>query len=139
MEDWWEIVFKFLQSPGDYLELGLTCKSSLQKLQRFESRLKDCRHLERLLKYFPDKEWDWNAISCNETLSWRFIKKNFDKPWVWYYLSWNPSIKWEDIMENRDLVWSSKETPHRTTLCWEWEYISWNPSLKWEYVRDNIN
>jgi hypothetical protein len=45
---------------------------------------------------FIDEQWDWSALSANESveLSIDFVYSHKDKNWDWKALSCNPSIKW---------------------------------------------
>jgi hypothetical protein len=43
----------------------------------------------KLLEKFPDKKWDWSAISCNPNITIEDINNNPDKPWDWYNISKN--------------------------------------------------
>ena len=46
-----------------------------------------------MIEKYPDKPWDWRAISWNPNLTMEMIEKYPDKPW-----------KWEEISSNRNLT-----------------------------------
>ena len=50
MEDWWQIVFEQIETPYDYLRLGLTCKGSLKLLQGMEQTIRNFFDDERNIK-----------------------------------------------------------------------------------------
>ena len=45
--------------------------------------------IERLLIEFPNKDWNWEAVSLNPNLTFEFVKKHIDKPWNWEDISQN--------------------------------------------------
>ena len=54
-------------------------------------------HLEKLLKLYPDKEWDYKYLSQNPNITWDNVQNNPDKPWNYYWLSSNPNITWNNV------------------------------------------
>lgn len=124
MEESWIFIFDFLTSPRDFRELGLTCKQNYKTLGKFEKKLRNTRHIERLLRYFPDKPWDWNHLSQNPSVTWDVIQKHLDKPWNWYYVSLKHSVTWDIIQQNPDIPW-------------HWKNISGNPSITLKIVQQN--
>ena len=131
MEDWWLIVFENLHSSIDFRELGLTCKRAYIKLQLFKYKLKNSRHFERLMRMFPDKDWDSDELWSNPGLTWEIVETAIskylsleDNTLHWYRISQNPCITWEIICSNPDLPW-------------DWNGISQNPCLTWEIISKN--
>jgi hypothetical protein len=49
--------------------------------------------LQKLLKKYPDKPWDWGRLSYNPNITWEIVLQNPDKPWDWEWLSLNPNMK----------------------------------------------
>ena len=45
--------------------------------------------LEKLLKKYPDKPWNWEWISRNPNITIDIINQNPDKPWNWDLISNN--------------------------------------------------
>lgn len=122
MEDFWIVVFEQLEAPIDFRELGLTCRGALCKLKRHKDKLLNCRHLERLLKLFPDKPWNWYLLSQNQTIRLKFIQQNLDLKWKFDELSTNPNISWEFVEKNLDRGWN-------------FEGLSLNPNITWNIVQ----
>ena len=53
--------------------------------------------LETLLLKYPDKDWNWYAISCNPNITMEFIKAHPEKYWNWHFISRNPNLTMEMI------------------------------------------
>lgn len=79
--------------------------------------------LEKLLLLFPDKDWNWNTVSKNTCISWKFVVSNLHLPWVWSSLSSNLNISIETIILNPKYPWS-------------WESISWREDLTLDIVKN---
>jgi hypothetical protein len=45
--------------------------------------------LTKLLKLFPDKDWDYNILSRNPNITWEIVHANPDKQWNYAALSHN--------------------------------------------------
>ena len=120
-------------------------KRLFQKFERFInfeviSNRKDAFLDFEILNKFNDKNWDWNALSSNESLKIEkeiLLNELLDKPWDWKILSNNPAITFsnEDLLLLRDkgLDWnhfSSKEWLANSTILelsnktWDWHAIS---------------
>ena len=141
MEDFWLIVFAHLEAPIDFRSLGLTCKTAFSKLQRFEKKLRNCRHLERLLRLYPHKDWDYDNLSYNSNFGWDMIQKNLDKIKLKYFILKNPNVKWDNIKQTSDGSWilvvSQHEYMHLSEYTWSPLYLSQNPNITWQIVKDN--
>ena len=100
-----------------------------------------------LLKVYPEKPWNWKAMSLNPRLTFEYVLNHLDKPWDWNALSQNVHIKY--IKENPNLPWnyicvSSNETLTfeyiiKHNFNWNWNIISANKCIKWENVKNNLN
>src|SRR5271154_2745445 len=55
-------------------------------------------HLWTLINKYPDKKWDWSALSQNPNITWEIISRNPDKPWNWIVMLCNHTITWEIIL-----------------------------------------
>ena len=44
-------------------------------------------HLEKLLKLYPDKPWNYKWLSNNPNITWDIVQNNPDKPWDYRILS----------------------------------------------------
>ena len=121
-----------------------------QKFERFInfeviSHRKDALLDFEILNKFNDKNWDWKALSSNESLKIEkeiLLNELLEKPWGWKILSNNPVIKFsnEDLLLLRDkgLDWnyfSSKEWLANSTIVeladkdWDWHAISSSSQL----------
>ena len=60
--------------------------------------------LSRLLSKYPDKPWDWEAISQNSNLTLKDVLDNPDKPWDWYWISVNKNITIESLMRQKKIL-----------------------------------
>ena len=56
--------------------------------------------LEKLVKKYPKKSWNWDSLSCNPNISTTFISKYAENPWNWYYISLRKNIADTFINEN---------------------------------------
>ena len=121
-----------------------------QKFERFInfeviSNRKDALLDFEILNKFNDKNWDWKALSSNESLKIEkeiLLNELLEKPWDWKILSNNSAIKFsnEDLLLLRDkgLDWnhfSSKEWLANSTIVeladkdWDWYAISSSSQL----------
>lgn len=97
----------------EYDEILNLCSTSKQfrslcKLPYVKEILKRKNNLvQRLLRRFPDKPWDWGklGLSKNPSIKPEFVERNMDKPWDWGGLSWNPSITPGFVEINIDKPW----------------------------------
>mgnify|MGYP000541211940 CR=1 FL=1 len=83
-------------------------------------------HLAKLLKLYPDKPWNWGALSRNPNITWKIIQANLDKLWNWKYLSCNSNITWKIVRANLGKPW-------------EWYCLSCNPNITWEIIQANTD
>jgi len=121
-----------------------------QKFQRFLnfeviSNRKDAFLDFEILNKFNDNNWDWKALSSNESLK---IEKEIllnelkEKPWDWKILSNNSAIKFSNadllLLRDKDLDWnhfSSKGWLANSTIVeladrdWNWYDISSSSEL----------
>ncbi len=108
-------------------------------------------HLQRLIKKFPNANWDWNAISDNSNITEDFIRKNLNYPWYWDLLSYEMSF--EFILEHLMIEEMYPRNENEEVECserWDWSVISGRMPLKiikahpelpwnWEIIRcENI-
>jgi hypothetical protein len=80
--------------------------------------------LEKLLKKYPDKPWDWSRISYNPNITFDIIQANPDKPWDWSRISYNPNITFDIIQANPDKPW-------------DWFVLSYNPNITLDIIKAN--
>ena len=61
-------------------------------------------HLEKLLKLYPDKPWDYAELSYNPNITWDIVKNNPDKPWNYFDLSQNDFEKHDHIQRRHNII-----------------------------------
>lgn len=81
-------------------------------------------NLLNLLKQYPNKAWNWNAISSNIGLE--YIKAHPEISWNWLVISASPKITWETIKTNPKLPWN-------------WVGVSRNSSITMEIINANLD
>ena len=83
----------------------------------------------KLTEKYPNKPWNWNAISKNPNITMNFIEKYQDKPWIWDCIYINPNI-------TMDFIEKYQHKP-----C-NWKWISMNKNITIEFVEkynDKLN
>ena len=55
----------------------------------------------KIIKKYPDKPWDWTAISRNQNITMEMIKKYPDKEWNCWMVFVNKFIKEKELFELR--------------------------------------
>lgn len=121
-----------------------------QKFERFInfeviSNRKDALLDFEILNKFNDKNWNWKALSSNESLKIEkeiLLNELLEKPWDWKILSNNSAIKFSNedllLLRDKDLDWnhfSSKEWLANSTIIeladrdWDWYAISSSSEL----------
>lgn len=121
-----------------------------QKFERFInfeviSNRKDALLDFEILNKFNDNNWDWKALSSNESLKIEkeiLLNELLEQPWDWKILSNNSAIKFSNedllLLRDKDLDWnhfSSKEWLANSTIIeladrdWDWHAISSSSEL----------
>lgn len=87
----------------------------LRRLKQYEHKIswhdlsynKNLDISEYVFKHFPDKPWDWSALSQHPNIDFdQHVLPNLDKPWDWVALSNNPSVDLDrHILPNSDKAW----------------------------------
>ena len=83
--------------------------------------------LLKLIKKYPNKQWDWNNLSRNINITEEFLENNITMPWNWYELSQNESISLEYIDENIELI------------PWCMFGLSCHPNMNIEFILKHID
>lgn len=80
----------------------------------FSNRL-DSEINEKLLLDYIDRDWDWIALSSNNSLkiSFSFIQKQKDKPW-----------DWQEVSKRNDIEFDNKTLIELSHQNWDWVAIS---------------
>ena len=69
----------------------------------------------------PDKQWNWDYLSNNPSISLQDILANHELPWNWSCISANPEITMQDVLTHPDKPW-------------DWKLISRNPNMPRETI-----
>ena len=69
-----------------------------------------------ILQNYPNKNWDWELISCNQSITIDIINCYMNKPLNWKFISYNTSITMKLINQNLDKPW-------------DWNHVSYNPNF----------
>lgn len=64
--------------------------------------------LERIYLYFPNRYWNFDFLSANESITNGFIKAHPNLPWKTKYYCMNLNFS-EDIIENNKFKFGNKE------------------------------
>jgi hypothetical protein len=51
---------------------------------------------------YPDKPWNWDALSSNPNITFDNVLAYPDKPWNWDALSSNPNITFDNVLAYPD-------------------------------------
>lgn len=110
--------------------------------QPFSKRI-DSGITEKLITENIDKDWDWSALSENDSIQFTidFIKQNKEKQWNWNALSNRADIilNNEIIIELSDKEWGWEKISKRTDIVFEEILIEelHNKPLSWLVVSQN--
>lgn len=80
---------------------------------------------EELLLELPDAPWDWNLVSSNPSVSFRFVKEHPAFPWNPKYISRNRGVSESDVRSNPEFRWDNEE------LCS-------NPNISLAYINEFV-
>jgi hypothetical protein len=72
--------------------------------------------LIELVKAYPNKEWDWYALSENPNININDMINNPKLPFVWELATTNPSISLNDILTNSNKSWNWNKVSYRDDL-----------------------
>src|SRR5258708_23141523 len=134
---------------------GKTYKSILYSSKLFydimiyhhpHKRYKVFNQLTTLLKIYPNEDWNWLMLSCNENITMDYIKKNSDNPWEYSFIMINPNITIDFIKENN--WWNMDSISCNPTITldviknnmhlrWNWEYVSKNINLTIDFINEH--
>jgi len=104
--------------------------------------------LQMIMKYYPQGNWNFEALSENPNVSWDIVEYHINKRWNWSKLSRNnPHItceilqkfinfwNWDELSRNSYISWEMiQKTINRP---WNWTELSYNKAIK--YVENIIN
>jgi hypothetical protein len=72
---------------------------------------------------------NYETVSMNPHITWRYVLDRIDEAWCWETLSMNPAITFEVIRDNQRV--GNKVIP------WSWKHASENPNITPEIIRAN--
>jgi hypothetical protein len=103
-------------------------------------------HLLMLVTKFPDKDWDWVALS--RRLPWKYILNHVNKrrDYILQHTTHSDTVfnmviqpwNWDTLCKRKDIpvgaldVFGEKIRPH-LSCCVKWEYIVANPHADWQW------
>src|SRR5271166_4096471 len=107
IDDILHYIFSFIKEGSTFKSVLFTCRRWYEIVLKVHpnGRIIFANHLTTLLKFLPDKPWNFDMLSKNPIISWEFISKNPDKPWSYRLLSKNPNITWDIIKQNPNKPW----------------------------------
>ena len=139
---------------------NFSLKNSSSQIDRMISKTPKRKYeendLTRLLDLYPEKEWDYSALSANPNITWEYIRAHPKIDWNYQYLSGNSNITWDIIQENLDSLdslgeeWCYLRLSTNPNITWEivqahpkenWDcdWLSHNPSITWENIQSTKN
>jgi hypothetical protein len=109
-----------------------------------------------VVRMFPDREWDWFALSEHPALTIDFVlavyaPEGAESPELaWGLLSCHPNITFQEIMFNIHLPWKARYVSANPNVTidtvknnpnynWNWTRLSDNPSMTLRDVKDNAD
>jgi hypothetical protein len=83
-EDLISIIFNYIDSGYTYKSIIFTCKDWYNIMRKYHPNLwiKFCHMFSTILKFYPNKPWNWFYISQNPNLLMEIISNNPDKLWT---------------------------------------------------------
>ena len=78
-------------------------------------------HLWTLIKYWPDKPWDWYRLSAHPLITFDIVRNHMELPWNWSRVSQNINITMSIIEAH----------PY---LPWDYQWISLNPNITTDFI-----
>lgn len=97
--------------------------------------------IKDLIVAFPNKEWDWKALTISKFIPVEFLIDNYTLPWDWYEAT--SFLPFSFIQDHPDFAWNWNylssyvcidqiiENPH---LKWDWKEVSMHPDLTPEII-----
>src|SRR5271165_6611308 len=85
-----DLIDEILYNIFSFIKEGSTFKSVLFTCHRWHEivlkvlpfgRIIFANHLTTLIKFLPNKEWDYNMLSKNPNITWKYVCDNPDKSW----------------------------------------------------------
>jgi hypothetical protein len=60
----------------------------------------------KYVENYPEKPWNWFAISCNPNLTMEYLEKHPEKPWDWYRIAHITNLTMEFVEKHPDEDWN---------------------------------
>lgn len=121
--------------------------------------------LQRLVKLYPEKPWNWYGLTANPAITLEFIQANPELPWKRDFFVTNPNVTWDYIRDNGllnsihlsrnpNITWDNIQEslgfpgiihkpmvvytpPIDQPICWDWAQLLANSNITWETIRGN--
>jgi hypothetical protein len=97
-----------------------------------------------LIAKFPNRDWNWKALTDSTGVPIEFIMENHKLPWNWKSASQHVSFKFVQMHPKLDWDWDylSQNVPldnifSNLSLPWNWKYISKHDDLTCDIVLEN--
>lgn len=105
--------------------------------------------MNRLLKLFPNVEWDYYKISMNKYFTMNMLIKHHEKKLAWGHISrWmyltfkfvkdHPMYKWDYALLSANSSINLNDILKNPDIPWRYDFFSLNVNLPLWYVRDNM-
>lgn len=101
-----------------------------------------CTHpllLPNIIDKYPNKNWNWNAISENCALTPDIVERHINKPWNWYLLSQNLTLS-EYVIET--CLTSNKSIDWNNVSRYDWvteEFIEKHIDENWNWSKFGLS
>ena len=121
-------IANYIKDPKTFLSFVLVSRDVHNDCDQIKDRKKKEleNHLVRLIKHFPDKPWDWEALSYNRNTTFDMVLAHPELQWNWRGLSRNQNITF-------DMVLAHPELP------WEWYGLSHNRNITFDIVLTHLD
>lgn len=107
------------------------------------SQRKDTGLTEKIISQFIANNWDWSALSANDSVKFSlgFIKEQKDKPWDWQALSVRDDIEFDNktFIELSNQNWDWAAMSNRQDIEFSEELITqlYDKAFDWQHVSQN--
>lgn len=110
-------------------DMGKSLNIKYYVIQEILNRL-NSNVLKDLIKAFPDKSWDYLALSTNPNIDYKYVLENSNKPWNYFNLSANPSITYQDVLNDINKPWFYASLSSNPSITYN-DVLNGPIQLKW--------
>lgn len=120
----WDVIYQTLE-----ITLPIFEKYKLHEKPNIDFFLSKNRIFDlRIVKSYPDLNWDWDELSKHDRIDLDFLIHFIEKDFDWYYLTDNYSCR------SHNPIYYDKALLENPDLPWKWEIISYNSDLSIETI-----